>query len=91
MCYFGYYLYVRPIISKTIAFLYTHVHYNIVGNDVKVMSRNIYGRGVKGQGYISNMKMYNILYVLAIISKSIDILYTHVHSDIVGIDVRMTL
>ena len=32
------------------------------------------------------MKMYNILYVLAIISKGIDMLYTHVHSDIVGID-----
>ena len=94
MSYFGQYLYVGPIISKTIAFLYTYLHYNIVGNDVKVMSRKCYGRGVKGQGhrYIRNMKMYKIVYVLAIISKNIDILYIHVHvySDIVGIDARMT-
>ena len=59
MCYNGKNVYVRPIISKTIAFLYTHVHYNIVGNDVKVMSKKIQGRDVKGQGHrhIRNMKM----------------------------------
>jgi len=59
MCYFGQYWYVRPIISKTIAFLYTHVHYNIVGNDVKVMSKKIQGRDVETQGhrYIRNMKI----------------------------------
>ena len=75
--------------------MYTDVYYNIVGNDVKVMSRNFNGRGVKGQGhrYIRNMKMYNMLYmyVLTIISKGIDIFYTHIHWNIVCIDARYTL
>ena len=49
--------------KKNIAFLHTHVTYNIVDNDVKVMSKTFQGREVKGQGhrYIRNMKMYNIM------------------------------